>query len=195
MNTSRHTNTQSGRWRFHLPRSLWRFARNGRGSVAIEFAALALPFALLVFAILESCISFAAQQVLMNTTDDVARQFRTGQLRPADIEKDKQLVRNLICEQLEIVVSNGCPGLLIDLKPHETFAQAAAVRIKFTPDNDIDDSGFSIKPGKSEAINQLRVFYKWPVMTDFLRKSMSNLKDGKTMHFATVTWKNEPFND
>lgn len=195
MNTSRHTNTQSGRWRFHLPRSLRRFARNGRGSVAIEFAALALPFALLVFAILESCISFAAQQVLMNTTDDVARQFRTGQLRPADIEKDKQLVRNLICEQLEIVVSDGCPGLLIDLKPHETFGQAAAVRIKFTPDNDIDDSEFSIKPGKSEAINQLRVFYKWPVMTDFLRKSMSNLKDGKTMHFATVTWKNEPFND
>lgn len=195
MNTSRHTNTQSGRWRFRLPRSLRRFARNGRGSVAIEFAALALPFALLVFAILESCISFAAQQVLMNTTDDVARQFRTGQLRPADIEKDEQLVRNLICEQLEIVVSDGCPGLLIDLKPHETFGQAAAVRIKFTPDNDIDDSEFSIKPGKSEAINQLRVFYKWPVMTDFLRKSMSNLKDGKTMHFATVTWKNEPFND
>lgn len=163
--------------------------------MAIEFAALALPFALLVFAILESCISFASQQVLMNTTDDVARLFRTGQLRPADIEKDKDLVRNLICDRLEVVVTDGCPGLLVDLKPHATYAQAAAVRIKFTPDNDIDDSEFSIAPGKSESINQLRVFYKWPVMTDFLRKSMSNLKDGKTMHFATVTWKNEPFND
>lgn len=195
MNTSRHTKTHSGRKSFCLLRPFHRFARNGEGSVAIEFAALALPFALLVFAILESCISFASQQVLMNTTDDVARLFRTGQLRPADIEKDKDLVRNLICDRLEVVVTDSCPGLLVDLKPHATYAQAAAVRIKFTPDNDIDDSEFSIAPGKSESINQLRVFYKWPVMTDFLRKSMSNLKDGKTMHFATVTWKNEPFND
>ena len=43
--------------------------------------------------------------------------------------------------------------------------------------------------------NMLRVFYKWPVMTDFMRKVMSNLKDGKTLHFATVTWQNEPFDD
>ena len=41
-----------------------RFAGNRKGVVAIEFAALAIPFSLLVFAILESCISFAAQQVL-----------------------------------------------------------------------------------------------------------------------------------
>src|SRR5690606_31525519 len=100
-----------------------------------------------------------------------------------------------ICDELEIVVSDGCPGLLIDLKRHDTFALAAAQRITFTPDNDIDDSAFGIEPGKSETINQLRVFYRWPVMTDFLRKSMSNLKDGKTLHFATVTWQNEPFDD
>ena len=31
--------------------------------------------------------------------------------------------------------------------------------------------------------NMLRVFYKWPVITDFMSKLMSNLKDGKTLHF------------
>ena len=41
----------------------------------------------------------------------------------------------------------------------------------------------------------LRVFYRWPVMTDFMSKSMSNLKGGKTLHFASVTWQNEPFDD
>lgn len=177
------------------PAFLRRFSRDGRGSVAIEFAALAIPFAMLVFAILESCISFAAQQLLANATDDVARQFRTGQLRAADIEKDKDLIHDLICDRLEIVVSSGCPGLEVDLKRYDTFAEAAAQRIKFTSDRDIDTSDFKIEPGESLSKNQLRVFYRWPVMTDFLRKSMSNLKDGKTLHFATVTWQNEPFDD
>jgi Flp pilus assembly protein TadG len=49
--------------------ALRRFVNNARGSIAIEFAALAIPFSLLVFAILESCISFAAQQVLSNVAD------------------------------------------------------------------------------------------------------------------------------
>jgi len=174
---------------------LQRFARNRDGAIAIEFAALALPFSLLVFAILESCISFAGQQLLMNATDNVARQFRTGQIRPADVEANKNLVRNKICEQIQIVVTTGCPGLLVDLKNYTTFSQAAAVKIKYTSDDDIDDTGFDIKPGKSGTINQLRAFYRWPVMTDLLRKSMSNLKGGNTLHFASVTWQNEPFED
>ena len=33
------------------------------------------------------------------------------------------------------------------------------------------------------------------VMTDFLAKSMANLKNNKTLHFASVTWQNEPFDD
>ena len=69
------------------------------------------------------------------------------------------------------------------------------MRIKLTPDKDIDTTDFDVAPGPSMSINMLRVFYKWPVMTDFMRKSMSNLKDGKTLHFATVTWQNEPFDD
>ena len=58
-----------------------RFLRDRSGSTAIEFALLAIPFSVLVFAILESCISFAGQQVMANVTDDIARQLRTGQLK------------------------------------------------------------------------------------------------------------------
>ncbi|TIV71909.1 MAG: pilus assembly protein, partial [Mesorhizobium sp.] len=53
----------------------------------------------------------------------------------------------------------------------------------------------AVSPGLAESINMLRVFYKWPVMTDFLAQSMANLKDKKTLHFASVTWQNEPFDD
>lgn len=169
------------------------FFRNREGSTAIEFAALAIPFMLLVFAVLESCISFAAQQVMANATDDVARQFRTGQLK-ADGMDEAQL-RSLLCERMEVIVTSGCPGLEVDLREYATFEEAAQVRILLGPDGDIDTTDFDVSPGRSMSRNMLRVFYRWPVITDFMRKSMANLPNGKTLHFASITWQNEPFDD
>ncbi|HEV7253269.1 MAG TPA: TadE/TadG family type IV pilus assembly protein [Mesorhizobium sp.] len=170
----------------------WRFRRDKRGAVAIEFTLLAIPFCMLVFAILETCIAFASQQVMANATDDVARLLRTGQIKAADMSEDK--LKTLICGELSIIASNCKSNILVDLREFPTFALAAKERIKVA-NGDIDTTGFAVKPGKSMTKNMLRVFYKWPVMTDFMRKSMSNLKDGKTLHFASVTWQNEPFDD
>jgi Flp pilus assembly protein TadG len=180
-------------------RSRWRsapfsrFRKDRGGSVAIEFTALAIPFAMLVFAILESCISFAAQQVLANATDDIARELRTGQIKAADVTEAS--LKQMICDRIDIIVASGCPDLVVDLREFPTFAAAAAVKVKMTTDGDIDTSNFAVKPGPSMSKNMLRVFYRWPVITDFMRKSMSNLKGGKTLHFATATWQNEPFDD
>jgi len=169
------------------------FRRDRRGATAVEFALLALPFSLLVFAILESCISFAGQEVLANAADDVARQLRTGQVKAVDMTQAK--LEKMICDRLSVIVDKKGPGLVVDLRQYATFADAAKVKVKYTADNDIDTTGFAVTPGPSMSKNMLRVFYKWPVMTDFMRASMSNLKDGKTLHFAAVIWQNEPFND
>lgn len=165
------------------------------GATAIEFAMLAIPFSLLVFAILESCISFAAQQLLVNATDDVAREIRTGQLRPDDLTGGK--LKKMICERIEIIVASGCPGLSVDLETFGTFEQAADAvdNIKLTGGGEIDTDGFGDTPGGPTTKNMLRVFYEWPIITDFLRNSMSNLDNGKTLLFATTTWQNEPFDD
>ena len=177
---------------------LTRFVRNRRGSTAIEFSILALPFALLVFAILESCISFAGQEVMANITDDVARQLRTGQLRPADVAGGK--LTTLICGRLQIIVSStDCPQqLLVDLREYPTFADAATATFKIQNGDVVLMQGtnsqtFANTPGLAESKNMLRVFYKWPVMTDLMAKSMANLSGGRTLHFSSVTWQNEPF--
>ncbi|MCA0034202.1 TadE/TadG family type IV pilus assembly protein [Mesorhizobium sp. B263B2A] len=176
-----------------------RFVRDRRGSTALEFALLAMPFALLVFAILESCISFAGQEVMANITDDVARQLRTGQLRPADVAGGK--LTTLICDRLEIIVSTDCPNqLLADLREYPTFADAASASFKIQNGDVVlmqgtNSQAFATTPGLAESRNMLRVFYKWPVMTDLMAKSMANLSGGRTLHFASVTWQNEPFDN
>ena len=168
--------------------------RDRNGSAAIEFTALAIPFSLLIFGILESCISFAGQELMANATDDIARQLRTGQIKAADMNEAK--LRQMVCAQLQLMVSSDCSTRLeVDLKQYATFAAAAAVRTKFTADNDVDTTGFAVTPGPSLSKNMLRVFYRWPVMTDLLRKSMSNIKGNNTLFFSTATWQNEPFDD
>jgi Flp pilus assembly protein TadG len=173
--------------------SLRRFRRDDSGATAIEFTILAIPFMLLVFAVIESCVSFAGQQLLSNVTDEVARQLRTGQLRKEDVNENS--LKQLICKDLELMVAAGCPELEVDLQHFDSFEQAAKVRIKLTAAGDIDTSGFKVDPGPAMSKNMLRVFYRWPVMTDFMRKAMSNLNGGKTLQFATATWQNEPFDD
>lgn len=177
-------------------RRSWRFFGDRRGNVAIEFSLLALPFSLLTFAILESCISFAGSQLLANATDAVARELRTGQIKAAGLTEAK--VKDLICDEIDILVASGCPGLKIDLRQYATFKDAANMKIVYVgsgKEKELATSNFGFDPGKSMTKNMLRVFYEWPVMTDFMRKAMSNLKGGKTLHFASMTWQNEPFDD
>lgn len=171
-------------------RLLSALVKDRSGATAIEFAMLAIPFSLLVFAILESCISFTAQQLLITATDDVAREIRTGQLRAGDLADDG--LKDMICARIEIIVTSGCPDLVVDLRHFDTFEQAAALGID-VEDGALDTDGFKVDPGPAGSKNILRVFYRWPIITDFLRNAMSNLDGGKTLLFATTTWQNEPF--
>jgi Flp pilus assembly protein TadG len=167
-----------------------RFGADKRGSVAIEFVMLILPFTLLVFAVIETCISFAGQQIMSNITDDLARSLRTGQLRAAQATPTE--VRRLVCEQIGVLVTTGCPGLELDLKEYATFSLVPTT-IPYTAAGDINTADFAITPGGSSSINSLRVFYRWPIMTDFMRGKLSTLPDGKTLLYSTMTWRNEPF--
>jgi Flp pilus assembly protein TadG len=168
---------------------LGRFRRNKEASVAVEFGLLAIPFAMVIFAVLESCISFAAQQVMSNATDDIARQIRTGQLQnPTESE-----LKEIICDNMMILVTSSCAdNLTVDLRSYASFADAAEVKIRVT-NGELDTTGFEVAAGGSMTRNMLRVFYRWPVITDIMRMKMSNMADHTILHVATATWKNEPF--
>lgn len=171
-------------------RVLAAFRRDRRGATAIEFAMLALPFALLSFAILETTVSFTAQQVLSNAADRLSRQIRTGQITLDNTNKAQ--FRTLICNEISIIVGSGCPELEFDLQSYTNFADVPK-EIPLAPNGDIDTGKLKYAPGGNGTINNMRLFYRWPVITDIMRPYMSNLPDGKTLLFATNTWQNEPF--
>jgi len=181
-----------------------RFRRDAKGSTAIEFGMLILPFALLTFAILESCISFAGKQMLANAADDVARQFRTGQWQAPATAAEKTALQEkiftLVCGRMSVIVTENCPGLKIDLRHFDNFTDAAKLgyaiegkQLVLTDNGKTDTKGFVIDPGSTMSRNMLRLFYEWPIITDYMSKYMAPLADNKTVHFATMTWQNEPY--
>ena len=164
--------------------------RDRSGATAIEFSLLALPFALLSFAILETTVTFAAQQVLTNAADEISREIRTGQLTLKNTTKLQ--FQDKICSEIKIMVGSTCSGLVWDLEAYTAFKDVPK-KIPLSPDGDVDATGFGYDPGEENSIVQLRIFYKWPVLIDVMQSSMANLPDGKTLLYASVTWQNEPF--
>ena len=169
---------------------LRRFYKDERGSNAIEFVILIFPFTLMMFAVIETGVSFAAQQIISNATDDVARSLRVNTISQANATP--AAIRDAICDQISVLVATGCPDLYIDLREFATFSEVP-LTIPRTGTGDLDTSGFQITPGGSGKKNIMRVFYKWPVMGDFMRRSLAELPNGKTLLYATLTWKNEPY--
>lgn len=166
---------------------LRRFCSERKGVVAIEFVILAPVFFLVVFALLESCIAFAAQQLMTNATDDIARQFRTGQFKADDMNEEK--LHDLICARMTVLFPSDCPALSVDLRQFDTFREAAnALRSEIVP------SSPEVDPGDALSKNVLRVSYGWPILMSFLHDVLSGKRDGKKLLFATTTWQNEPFN-
>jgi Flp pilus assembly protein TadG len=166
-----------------------RFAKDERGSTAIEFMLLVFPFVLMLFAIIETGLSFATQQVMSNAADDLARSLRVGNLQQADVTQAN--VYKAICDSISFTVAAGCPGLYIDLKQYPSYASVPLI-LPVTG-GVLNTSGFSIAPGGPSTKNQIRVFYKWPVYLNIMRKYLSTISGGYTLLYSTLTWQNEAY--
>ncbi len=59
---------------------LSRLRRSRDGAAALEFAILAVPFFIIIFASIETFVAFTAEQMIASATDSMARKIRTGQI-------------------------------------------------------------------------------------------------------------------
>ena len=76
------------------------FIDDRRGSAAVEFGILAIPFFLLVFAIIEVALQFFVAEILDTATSQAARLIRTGEAYHAglaDVEEERADAHGLGC--------------------------------------------------------------------------------------------------
>ena len=164
-----------------------RFGSNRDGAAAIEFALLAIPFLMLVFATFETFLAFAGEQLMANAVDTMSRKIRTGEItfglgKPTDMTESE--FREAFCA--EIAILNMCSSteantpskLYLDVRQFATFADMPKDVPKVSSDaySDLDTSEFAFSPGGSDTKNMVRAYYRWQVMTDLIRPYITNIR-------------------
>lgn len=184
-----------------------RFARSTDGAAAIEFAILAIPYFLIVFAILETFIAFIGENVISNGVDVMARKVRTGEIKSttANDPAFKTYFRKAFCDEISILVSCSADEianpkrLYIDLRSFSNYADIPTTipRASTAQNADLKTSDFAYSPGGAKSINMLRVYYRWPVLTDLVRPMLTTVRDsngtGAFLIVATATFQNEDY--
>jgi len=179
---------QMSRFREPMPPRRWRlFRRADSGSVAVEFALLAIPFFTLIFAIMETAIIYFASASLEGALTDNARQIRTGQSQTAGIGASE--MKKAICADA-VLLSNCEKELRLDVR---SFSSWSSVKV---PDP-LDAKGNltltqSFQPGDASDIVVVRAYYSWKILTPFAI-GLNNMAGNYRLVGATVAFRNEPY--
>ncbi|MFD2237900.1 TadE/TadG family type IV pilus assembly protein [Aureimonas populi] len=149
------------RRRAGLPR---RLAGDRSGATAVEFALLAFPFFLTIFALLEVALLFVAELTLDAGVDRIGREIRTGQTFAAQPTREE--FRQALCSSVGFLLD--CDKLKIDLATYTSYGA-----IEPGPprrDGRIDDDALRYEIGGASEIVALRVYYEWPIVTNVMRQ-------------------------
>ncbi|WP_434711831.1 pilus assembly protein [Rhizobium sp. YTUHZ045] len=185
-------------------------ARSRDGAAAIEFALLAIPYFLVIFAILETFIAFAAEELVSNAVDTMSRRMRTGQItynlgRTTDMSRTQ--FRQAFCNEISILIScstseAATPSkLYVDVQTFATFSAIPTTIPKVSSDRyaDINTAAFKYAPGGAGTINMLRAYYRWEIITDLVRPYITTVRpsDGSMptqyLIIATSAFQNEQY--
>jgi len=169
-------------------RFLNRFRRADKGVAAVEFAIVAIPFFLLLYAVIDTSLVYFASSTLQNGITAAARQIKTGQAQAANLTQAQ--FRTLICNQISMLLK--CDAHLgIDVRQFTSFSN---VNLPAAVDGNGNLTGnFQFNMGGANDIIVVRAFYAWPMLTPSFGQSMVNMSGNARLLTAAAAFKNEPF--
>jgi Flp pilus assembly protein TadG len=165
-----------------------RFGRAREGTVAIEFAIVAVPFFGLMYAIFQTTLIFFAGQVFESAVADAARQIMTGNTKTFSATDFK----NAVCAGVPAVFD--CKnGILLDVRTYASYATAQATPPPLK-DGVLDPTQFGFSTSGASQIVVVRAVYPFPVYMRPFGINMGNTDSGTNyMLIATAAFRNEPF--
>ncbi len=145
---------------------LGRFRSDARASAAIEFAMLAVPFLGVLCCIIELGVTLLLGMVVENTTQQIARLIKTGQLQQYNIQSVADFRSKLLCPSTGaplLPVYLSCGRLAIDVRTSDAINDANL-------GDDIYKAPASAKfcLGSPQSIVVVRLAYALPAMLPVL---------------------------
>jgi Flp pilus assembly protein TadG len=163
------------------------FIKNRKGSAAIEFAILALPFIVLIFAIVEIAIMFFVDSGLDAALHKTVRQVRVGTAKTGAWNLAK--FKDTVCSELSYSFSCAA-NLKVRAVVITNMASVSKVNpivsgtLNVTEDFDIGGSGDYVL---------VQAFMTWDPVLKLYTFAGGRLTDGRYVLGAAELFKNEPF--
>ncbi len=148
---------------------------------------VALPFVLMMFAILEIGLVFVTDSVLENATIETGRLVRTGQASAQSMTADA--FKTSLCGRMSIFAPYCSSRATIDVR---VIPQFATIPPDPMAGGTFDDGVLTYSNGAPGDLVLVRVWYRQPLLTTFLAQGLSRMDDGTAMLTATTAFRNEP---
>lgn len=162
--------------------------RNSRGATIIEFALIAPAFIALLLAIIETSLTFFAQESLETAAEAAARTIATGQVQTASTTQTQ--FHTIACKGLYSFMS--CGNLIVDVQKSTTFAavDTSMPTLTYNADGTVKTN---YTTGGAGDIVVLRLMYIWSMPLGPLNFSLSNIGGTNRLLVATTVAKTEPY--
>lgn len=171
--------------------ALAQFAAEKRGSAAIEFAIVLLPFALLTAGVAEVGMIGYAQSTLDFAANETARQIRTGQAQLGGLNQSE--IESMLCEEMGNLIFVDCAGdLYLDVQRFDSFVEAAQVASPIQND-EFQAGAFGYNPGAPSDIVVVRAFFRWRPVTPAFEDLFKNVANGDRIIASNLMFRNEPY--
>jgi Flp pilus assembly protein TadG len=169
------------------------FWRANKGSAAVEFALVAMPFFALIGGVIELGLIFMAQVLLDNAMTIASREIRTGDnqsaMTPAVQQVQLTNFQRNVCHEMSWMVADCESNLQLTV---DTYTAFSAVPLT----SPISGGKFSLvqnfNTGGPGSIVVVRAYYQWTLFIPVLNQALERTP-GKTMLTSIAAFANEPF--
>ena len=177
-----------------------RLRRNEDGVTAVEFGFVAIPFFILLMALMEIGLVFFGNITIEHAVAQASRLIRTGQAQSQGYTASS--FKAEVCRHVNGLLD--CTNRLkVDVQRFDNFSSVTGnLTEPLNAENELrDDFGFN--PGKAGDIVVVRAFYAWELTSVFSSffstflseySGLSNMADGNQLLVGTAAFRNEPFN-
>lgn len=160
-----------------------------RGAPLLEFALIALPFFGLLVAILQTSLTFFAQQTLETTAEKAVRPLITGVAQKAGVNQSQ--FKTSVCQKLPTFMK--CSRTSVSVQTVDAFSNASTGPTTVTYDASGNAQDGSWAPGQPGKITVVKILYVWDVQSGPLGFDLSTMSGSKRLLVATSVFKTEQY--
>jgi Flp pilus assembly protein TadG len=175
-------------------------AADDRGTAAIEFAFISVPFFMLVFGIFKVCLLFFTTFSLENAVWQASREMRTGQFQSGsgayaglDGEALRTAFKQSVCNMAPPFVS--CTDIRVLAQSVSQFSEIVAPNCRSDTNTIIDEEtargNFSV--GGSSVVILMTACLRWAMGPQIPFLDLGDLADGTTLIQVSAAFRTEPF--